>query len=142
MTTTTDQGKRRFLGMMAVAGCAPVAAKASAASALIGPDSMKSWSSLTYNEMRDMVGERFEAQGEGSDAVILELTKVEKLTSKNRPAWLPRKQPFNARFRVVGTPADSELQTVRVRHRQLGSTKLYLSEVQTPKGVSIESIFA
>jgi hypothetical protein len=143
MKKMTNLPRRRFLGMTMVAGLTPAMSKASSISSLFTETSeAKAWQGLTYEQFNGMVGQRFELQREDKTAITVELVQVDKLSAKSRPAWLPRKQPFNARFRAVGERGDSSLDDVVVVHRKLGACKLLLNEIPTSKGISIETIFA
>lgn len=129
--------------MTVAAGLAPLTAKASMASSLLSHSGeATSWAGLTYEQMQAMIGQTFDIEREGDTPLRLELVQVDRLTATSRPAWLPRKQPFNARFRALGEVDASWLDNATVRHRRLGASRLLLSEVPTRNGTSIESVFA
>jgi hypothetical protein len=143
MKTTTGIGRRAFIGMTVAAGLAPLTAKASMASSLLSHSGeATSWAGLTYEQMQAMIGQTFDIEREGQAPVRLELVQVDRLPASSRPAWLPRRQPFNARFRAFGEIDAPSLDNATVRHRRLGASRLLLSEVPTRNGVSIESVFA
>lgn len=129
--------------MTVAAGLAPFTAKASVANTLFSTgDEPTGWADLTCEQMQAMVGQTFEIVSENRPSVRLQLVQVDRLSTASRPAWLPRKQPFNARFRVQGDIDAAILENATVRHRSLGASKLLLTQVPGTSGVGIESVFA
>ena len=143
MKTTAIINRRSFLGMTVAAGLAPFTARASVATTLFSAgDRATSWAALTCEQMQAMVGQTFEIVSDNRPPVRVQLVQVDRLSTTSRPAWLLRKQPFNARFRAQDAIDAATLENATVRHRTLGASKLLLTEVPTASGLSIESVFA
>ena len=143
MKKKTDLPRRRFLEMAMVAGMTPAVAKASAVTSMVsGSDQPGGWFDLEYEQFSQMIGQRFEIQREDESPMTIELVKVESNQMKNRPAWLPRKHPFTAKFRPVIGQHDADLSNATIKHRKLGSSKLLLTHRKGDSGVVFEGVFS
>ena len=65
------------------------------------------------------MGSRFRFQNEDA-AFYAKLSEVQSLTSRNRPAHLPRQESFSLLFEPTGTQTNLAQDVYRVEHQSMG----------------------